>query len=703
MSAATTTTTLSILPSVLLVKVLQYVPLFDRLCNCAHLCRTLAVHVRHPTGFTSDLVQFPASQWARLDSPAQWRSLACRCSAFSLLERPLRFDEYSHPDSEPTQQGVLSFAHRLTRSPCSLIPSPLPPLRYVFLSGRYVDDFSLAARKWSGDQLANVQCVFMATSRHNKPRLSTQVVELLRSMPSLEVVHLGQYNVSSQQLMKLLSLPALRRLDLSTCHCTESISSNSNNLPLSQLLESLLLPSFTTWENPNANNPTKPTRRLVSAVTHHTATTLRHFRITGVFTHGGLAELCKLTALVSLDLTLYRTSDWTLLAALVGREEDGVTYVRLKHLRHLRLHVGLDRAAVAAMAEDCHVFVRTLRMFLSTHAEQLETVNTVTVPPAVADTVLFDRCLLPAMPRLRRLELHGLELGDMAQRVNRLLVWTHTPLPHVHTLVVSGLQLSDRAVMRLLAATPSLQHITFEQCNQLTVATLLALATFCPSLLSVFFLSCDGVMVQEAEFHKAQTDFPFLFLPATATAQLPQPPLRRGCSLPPQNVFPHLHTFVYRAQAEHVADTAGLATLASLFAHSPLQYFHFLSDGGERDDDWATVLYVNLSAVLTLRSYIVHCSMCVTRLQQQFVVSRALDGSEARVAAIHSAALCDETRYGSQPTATAELENSHQHWHYFTDVFRSAEACKEFWAAVGEQVRLAQEDARERQEEGEEE
>ena len=142
-------------------------------------------------------------------------------------------------------------------------------------------------------------------------------------------------------------------------------------------------PPSATWESNNSRKPnyaTTPTRRLVDAVKNNTATALRHLRIAGVFANNTLGELGKLTALVSLDITLYCADNWTLLEALVGREEDGQTYARLKHLRHFRLHVQLAKQAEAAMAADCHLFVRALRTILSTHADQLETVDTVTVP-----------------------------------------------------------------------------------------------------------------------------------------------------------------------------------------------------------------------------------------------------------------------------------------------------------------------------------
>ena len=688
------------LPAVLLVKVLQYVPLYERVARCATVSRCFAFHSLHSTAFACDLLLPASNPWAKMDV-RQAVALLSRGPVFTLLTQQLRRDNFVYC---PASGYILSFTHRLSRasSPAACSTSA-SPLRCLFLTGAAVQLFAQSILKWGNQATAgafsNVQYVSLAwdTCAH-RPVLPQPVIDLVKSMPSLSALHLGYFSLNSNQLTALLCLP-LRRLDLSTCHCNQNI--NTRNVQLSSRLNTLLLPSFAAWGNSTRQHRLRkphtfyaPTRRVVDAITNQTASILRRLRITGAFTHQALSEVGTLAGLVSLDLTLHGMTEWTLLSALVGREEDGQHYARLRRLRHFRLDGDMTRESAAAMAPRCDEFTQTLRTFLITYATQLETVSMLVAP--VTDSVLFDRRLLPEMPNLRRLEMRGLdteEKGDIAKTHNQFLVHAASQLPALHTLVLRDVEMADKAVMGLMTATRQLQHVTLERCARITAATLLALATHCPSLVTVYLLNCDRVALDLAAFRTAQANYPTLYLPATVDLHCRPPRLNRGCSVLPETVFSRLHTFVVQHGPQHnsVVDEAGLATLAALFAHSPLQFLCLWLNERNRAD-WKLCQRMPFSSLPQLRSYVVNNGHCAHRLLTTHTQSRVLDGCEGRLAAMQSAVFCDDGRYGGRLMDAAAVESSSQHWRFFDRVFKSAEARVDFWTAVDDKMRQAREE-----------
>ena len=698
------------LPDVLVVKVLQYVHLFDRLCNCSSVSRVFAAHVCEPSSFAVNVVEVSKSRWDRLDPLTQLEPLVWRCSGCSTFSFLAQLQPTTEWGRQFTQlDSVLSFTNSLTPPSCLSAPPPVAYLRYLFLSGGVVEQFASSALKWqrggSATPLVNVQCVYFSSAAHFRNSSSMQplawcVLHLLLSMRSLSILYLGHYQLTSQHFAKLVSL-SVHRLDFSSCLCPPSL--NTRQWALCSLLESLLLPPFTSWgSGPNSDVFAPSTRRLLHTVVSKTATRMRHLCISGVFQRATLEQLTQLNCLVSLDLTCFHFKDWAVLAGLVGDEEDGQRYRRLRRLRHVRLSVIQTPQSVLPTAAECDTYTQSLRSFLIIYAAQLETVDVMAIPTTLDNSAMAEPWLLPSMPKLKRLEVRGLKLENAAaHRKNwphRLLVGPGTRLPQLHTLVVSDMEVRDRAVMEVLTAARDLQHVTFESCPCLTPATLLALATYCPSLVSVCLLSCDQLELTGAAFHAAHSTYPTLFLPATAEAQLgPARPMRQ-CSLQPESVLACLHTFVYelrRAVHDNGAasvDDAGLAILGGLLTHAPLQFFRAWWN---KKADWLSFPTVLFPALLTLRSYAVCTDLHeVHEIMQRYVRTRVASCSEGRLAAEQSLVLCDESRYGGRAMSAAELECTLAHWQQqFTHEFQSDESRTAFWAEMVERSRLQQHEA----------
>ena len=693
--------TIDMLPDVLVVRVLQYVPLFDRLSQCSTLSRTFNVHSCQPTAFAADATV--VSEGRLIDFLPLVRRVSC-CSTFSLLAQLERSPDW--PNCLYVQAAsVLSFVNLLPQPNALPVEPSASCLRYLFLSGSAVGTFASSLLRFrqpgrpTASPLAHLQCVYFSSAQpDSRIKLPWSALHLLLLLRSLSVVYVGHYTLKSQQFSKLIGLP-VRRLDFSTCRVPWSI--NTRQWALCPVLESLLLAPFTDWGQ--ARDPGDfaiPTLRLARSIAAKTATTLQHLSVSGVFERAAMEQLTQLNQLVSLDVTCLDMKDWSMFAVLVGEEEDGQRYSRLRQLRHIRLSAARVTGAMPLMAAESDAYTQALRALLVTYVDQLETADVMAIPTTLNECKLTEPWLLSSMPKLRRLEVRGMELENVAaNRTNwphRTLVCSRTRLPRLHTLVVRGMQVRDKAVMDVLTAAPQLQHVTLDSCPLLTPATLLALATFCPSLISVHLLSCNLMQLTGAAFDKAHTVYPTLFLPATADAQLGQRRPIRQCSLLPETIFARLHTFVYqltRAPDHGVVDVdeAGLAVLGGLFAHAPLHYFHFHAN---QDMDWLTFPHALFSPILTLRSYAV-CPKPdgdgLHYLMQPYLRHRMVeDASDGRMAAEQSLVMCDETRYGGEPMSAEQLECSVQHWKYFMEEFRSVDARTEFWEAAARTLRWQQ-------------
>ena len=530
----------------------------ERVAHCSHLSRRLPARC---VWTPYDHVRLTDAMWEALLDDS--RSAAGRLSSAASLDIGCHIDDVQLLQS--LLEGVPSpFRARLEHL------SALDP--FTSLHTLLCSDRILQCIFDCGIHLPQLHSLCLWPLQPSRGLVSPLLYAHRRRLPLLRRLKLHRFSLHVDDHRLLLGLASLELLDISRCSWSaRDIAPTVLSLPAD--LTHLLLDAGPAVTVPLMDG-------LLDTVISSNMCGLTSLQLRASLLTTSLSLLSALHSLVSLDLASSVLPDPSYLGSFVSAS--------FRPLLPSLLHFD---------GSECEYEVRHHRQSVSSYVAFIEAHRQLRSFGCLLNQQMavarLDLTTLSVLSEMRTLELpcaHHIrnydndsnddddEDDDGCGAASSLWLTIPEPLRFLRALSLRCSSITDSSLLDVVCACPALTHLLLLDSKELTTASLLVLARYCPQL-AVLELSGPNVKFAQGAWREAAATQPLLahlipsytaFAPSTST--LPASASATTASLPAENrvTFPALYNVTLECPYTSQLDSAGLSTLVAMLQPSSL-------------------------------------------------------------------------------------------------------------------------------------